>query len=46
MNNLTVINHKGTNVTDSREVAEKIGKKHAHLMRDIQGFLKMNSLEK
>ena len=39
MNNLTIINHKGTNVTDSREVAEKIGKKHAHLMRDIQGYI-------
>lgn len=41
MSNLTVINHNGINTTDSREVAEMIGKDHAHLMRDIQGYIKV-----
>lgn len=39
MNYLTIINHEGTNVTDSREVANMTGKRHAHLMRDIQGYI-------
>lgn len=38
MNNLTQ-----SMVLDSREVAEMIGKKHAHLMRDINGYLKVIS---
>ena len=40
MNNLTIKNYKGINVTDSREVAEMIRKNHAHLCRDIQGYIK------
>lgn len=43
MKELTIKNYKGINVTDSREVAEMIGKKHAHLMRDIQGYEKVIS---
>lgn len=35
---LQVINHNGIEVVDSREVAEMIGKQHAHLMRDIKGY--------
>lgn len=36
--NLQVINHNGIEVVDSREVADMIGKQHAHLMRDIKGY--------
>ena len=43
MEELTIKNYNGINVTDSREVAEMIGKKHAHLMRDIQGYEKVIS---
>lgn len=43
MKDLMVLKHKGINVVDSREVAEMIGKKHAHLMRDIQGYEKVIS---
>ncbi|QAT40850.1 ORF6C domain-containing protein [Clostridium sp. JN-9] len=38
MNDLTIINQNGKLVTDSREVAEMIGKQHAHLLRDIKGY--------
>lgn len=38
MKELKVINHNGTLVADSREVANMIGKRHDHLMRDIQGY--------
>lgn len=38
MNELTITNHKGTLVADSREVAEMVGKRHDHLIRDIQGY--------
>lgn len=41
MNNLTIIKHEGINVTDSREVAEMIGKEHKNLLRDIQGYIKV-----
>lgn len=40
---LTIINQNGKLLADSREVAEMIGKKHAHLMRDIQGYEKVIS---
>lgn len=40
---LTIINQNGKLLVDSREVAEMIGKKHAHLMRDIQGYEKVIS---
>ena len=39
MNNLTVFNRNGQLYTDSREVAKMIGKDHAHLMRDIDGYI-------
>lgn len=38
MNKLTVLNQDGTLLVESREVAEMIGKQHAHLMRDINGY--------
>lgn len=38
MNNLTIINHNGNKVIDSREVAEMTGKRHDHLVRDIQRY--------
>ena len=41
MNNLTIKNYKGINVTDSREVAKMVGKRHDHLIRDIQGYIKV-----
>lgn len=36
---LTIINRNGQLATDSREVADMIGKQHAHLLRDIQGYI-------
>lgn len=41
MNNLTVINQNGNLVVDSREVANMIGKRHAHLLRDIKGYIEI-----
>lgn len=38
MNELTIIDRSGVEVIDSREVAEAIGKQHAHLMRDIKNY--------
>ncbi|MFT9077209.1 hypothetical protein [Ethanoligenens sp.] len=38
--NLTVFNQDGTEVVNSREVAQVVRKDHAHLMRDIQGYIK------
>lgn len=38
MNELTIIDRSGVDVVDSREVAEVIGKQHAHLMRDIKNY--------
>lgn len=39
MNNLTIINYNGINVTDSREISKMIGKRHDHLVRDIDGYV-------
>ncbi len=39
MKELTVFNHDGMEVIDSREVAEMIGKSHGHLLRDISGYI-------
>ena len=41
MNSLKIINQNGQLVTDSREVANMIGKDHAHLMRDIKGYIEI-----
>ncbi|NFB72484.1 phage regulatory protein [Clostridium butyricum] len=41
MNKLQIFNYQGINVTDSRQVAEKIGKEHKNLLRDIQGYAKV-----
>lgn len=41
MKDLTIKNHNGINVVDSREVAEMVGKRHDNLMRDIQGYIKV-----
>lgn len=38
MQELTVINRDGVETVDSREVAEMVGKQHAHLMRDIHNY--------
>lgn len=39
MNNLTVSNLNGKLVTDSREVADMVGKEHKNLLRDIKGYM-------
>ena len=41
MKELKVFEHDHVDVVDSREVAEMIGKSHAHLMRDITGYAKI-----
>jgi Rha family phage regulatory protein len=38
MENLSIINKNGILVTDSREVAQMIGRKHNNLLRDIEGY--------
>lgn len=43
MENISLLNFEGQDVLDSRDVAEMVGKKHAHLMRDIHGYI--NDLE-
>ena len=43
MKELTIKNYKGINVTDSREVAEMIGKAHDKLLRDIRGYIEIIS---
>lgn len=40
MNELTIINKNGQLVTDSREVADMIGKRHSDLLESIDGFIK------
>ena len=41
MNGLQIFSRDGQLYTDSREVAEMIGKDHAHLMRDITGYIEV-----
>jgi len=41
MNELTVINQNGRLLADSRDVAEMIGKRHDHLLRDIKGYIEV-----
>lgn len=41
INKLQIFNYQGINVTDSRQVAEKVGKEHKNLLRDIQGYAKV-----
>lgn len=40
MENITLLNFEGQDVLDSRDVAQMIGKTHAHLTRDIAGYIK------
>ena len=39
MNELKLVVENGKLVADSREVAEMIGKRHNHLVRDIDGYV-------
>lgn len=41
MNGLTVVNHNGILVTNSREVAEMVEKDHKELLRDIRGYIEI-----
>ena len=41
MNDLQIFNRDGQLYTDSREVAKMIGKDHRHLLRDIDGYVKV-----
>lgn len=41
MNQLQVINRNGKLTIDSREVAEMIGKRHDHLLRDIDAYVEV-----
>ena len=43
MNKLAVIKYDGIFVVDSREVAEIVGKRHDHLLRDINGYVEILS---
>lgn len=43
--NLTVVNHEGTLVADSRDVAEMIGKNHKELLRDIKNYIQIMGKE-
>ena len=38
MNELTVFQHDAVDVVDSRQVAEMIGRRHDHLIRDIKSY--------
>lgn len=38
MNELTIMNFNGIETVDSRQVAQAVGKDHAHLMRDIAKY--------
>ena len=41
MNELNIIKQYGGAYIDSRDVAEVIGKRHHHLLRDINGYIKI-----
>lgn len=41
MKQLQVVNANGQLLVDSREVAEMVGKQHAHLLRDIKGYIEI-----
>ena len=41
MNELRVFAVNDVDVVDSRDVAEMVGKSHAHLMRDISGYVQV-----
>ena len=41
MYDLTIIQKDGGKYIDSRQVAEVIGKRHDHLLRDIDGYLRI-----
>jgi len=41
MNKMKIIDFHGKPTIDSREVAEMVGKNHAHLLRDIAGYIKI-----
>jgi len=41
MNELHVTNYNGVEVVDSREVAQMVDKNHAHLLRDIRGYVEI-----
>ena len=41
MNDLTVFNRNGHLYTDSRDVAKMVGKRHDHLVRDIDGYVEI-----
>lgn len=43
MNDLQIFNRDGALYTDSREVAQMVGKRHDHLVRDIAGYLEVMS---
>lgn len=38
MKELTVFEHNHVDVVDSRQVAEMIGRRHDHLIRDIKSY--------
>lgn len=40
MDKISLLNFEGQDVLDSRDVAEMVGKTHAHLTRDIAGYVK------
>lgn len=41
MDGLTIVNRNGRFVADSREVAEMVGKTHAHLLRDVDSYARI-----
>lgn len=40
-NELTITNHNGAHVVDSRDVALSVGKQHFNLIRDIKGYVEI-----